>query len=139
MLNHNTTKNQQIESKVRSPHRVQSLNSSRPQQSFRPGPRPPRQQSGAPGTGGTGAETGWRPRTPSHRSGTFRAQLKARAALLQRPPALLRRLEPLLPRPPAAAASHACAWCTCTGPLPRWLETCIAYAYMHRARPFNQA
>ena len=57
-LKHNAhmhlTKNQQ--SKVRSPHRprVQSLNSSRPQQSFRPGP--PR-QPGAPGTGGTVAET----------------------------------------------------------------------------------
>ena len=121
-LKHNAhphlTKNQQ--SKVRSPHRVQSLNSSRPQQSlFRPAPTTRRPRYGRHGGGNRLAGF---PRTPSHRSGPFRAQLKARAALLQRPPALLRRLEPLLPRPPAAAASHACAWCTCTGPLPRWLE-----------------
>ena len=54
-------------------------------------------QPGAPGTGGT-KPAGGLPRNAqhaSHRSGAFIAQLQARAALLQlqRPPALLRRLE----------------------------------------------
>ena len=111
------------------------INSSRPQQSlFRPAPTTRRPRYGRHGGGNRLAGF---PRTPSHRSGPFRAQLKARAALLQRPPALLRRLEAtglqqLLP--PAAGASHA--WCTCTGPLLRWLEEApLAATPLHAPRP----
>ena len=117
----NITKNQQ--SKVRSPHRVQSLNSSRPQQSiFRRAPTTRRPRYGRHGGGNRLA--GFL-RMSSHRSGPFRAQLKlelpcCRGLLLSCDDSR----QPLLP--PAAAASPA--WCTCTGPLPRctWLEEASA-------------
>ena len=57
------TKNQQSE--VQSPHRVQSLNSSRPQQNlFRPAPTTRRPRYGRHGGGNRLAGF---PRTPSHR------------------------------------------------------------------------